>query len=235
MGLKQSKETEDGPTDMATLLILFANCYKKLKLPGSLIKEIFDFAGLHASSSSCSTRHLRGHSNQNEIYLSHKLPGGNLYFEPVLFLYEVTSKDQGWSSYSEHHGTYNGAYSWGEANLLISDTGLSAEFFEAASSSSTKRHEVYRNLHAHKEWQDHVKEFGEDSKLLQTYKDVKRLLHSSLVGETVPSDIYLQLWLRSLYPGWLNQVKEARMTVIWKLVHWEEFVIAKRAVLNRGT
>lgn len=138
---------------------------------------------------------FRGGGNQNQIYLALTLSPS--YQRQLTFIeFEIESKDQGWSSYPADQGSRT-SNTWGEVSL---------------SCSPDERHHVYRNIHAGKNFESQTVVFDADH-------DLCKAVHQHAArGESVD----LQLWLRSMYPGWQQTVRLARMTVKWHFTEWQK-------------
>lgn len=96
----------------------------------------------------------------------------------------VVSKDQGWSSYEEDHGTYRNSWTWFELSV-----GPSSD-----ASVEKWRGEVVRNLHAHDEFKEHTVEVMD-----------KTLYEKAESGDA------LTVWAHADFPGWENTV--AKVTI----------------------
>lgn len=139
---------------------------------------------------------FRGGGNQNEVYLTMTLPP-LLCRRFSLIEFEVESKDQGWSSYPDEQGTRT-SHTWGEVSL---------------SCTPDERHHVYRNIHAGAKFERQVVPFPIDHDFCQSIK--KR------VDQSEPQTV--QLWLRSLYPGWQQTLRHAEIRVFWHFTEWQQY------------
>ncbi len=104
----------------------------------------------------------------------------------------ITSRDQGWSSFSQSHGTYEGSWTWFEAEVRPSNGG-----------QDCIRRELCRNVHAGRQYKSHVIEWRYDAE-----DEEERNLVRSLGGE---SSISVVPWAR--FPGWKNNVSCASIDV----------------------
>ncbi|KAK2612508.1 hypothetical protein QQS21_001446 [Conoideocrella luteorostrata] len=115
---------------------------------------------------------------------------------PVLELkVSITSKDQGWSSYPNYHGTYSHTYSWFEVSVR--------------SSADTKppKKEIVRNVHAGSEYKTHTVSWtvnSEDERQSRWVRSLRR-------GD------YIDLTIWAEFAGWENHVEAAEMTVVTTL------------------
>ncbi|WVQ79875.1 hypothetical protein IAT38_001975 [Cryptococcus sp. DSM 104549] len=98
---------------------------------------------------------------------------------------ETLSKDQGWSSFPQHHGTYRDNYTWFEIALLRDGREV-----------PESRQETQHNVHA-------GKDFKHPTTTLTAADPVVRLARQ---------DDRLILWARALYPGWSNHFKKGTVT-----------------------
>ncbi|KAL9631819.1 MAG: hypothetical protein Q9164_005689 [Protoblastenia rupestris] len=115
-----------------------------------------------------------------------------------------TSIDQGWSSYPEEHGTYEGSWSWFEAGLrsdtrggygpVVNDHGGDTRGQEM---DRYVRFRLQSNRHAGREPETYKIEFGQESPLLQKMK----------AGDVI------DLLACAQYPGWRNIVHEAGIEI----------------------
>ncbi len=106
-------------------------------------------------------------------------------------LFEMKGKDQGWSGYRSHHGTYENTWSWYEAVVrreLVEEGGYFVEVF---------RLELHRNRHAGQQIETYRTEFDLDHDLVKTLKD----------------DDVIDLDACARFPGWECQVYEASIEV----------------------
>ena len=99
--------------------------------------------------------------------------------------FTFTSCDQGWSSYPEHRGTYDGSWTWLE-------TGITRDH---DTNTFLGRWELQRNRHAGEGPEDYRVEFGKEHELFTSLSK----------GDKIA------LWARALYPAWQNFVHEANI------------------------
>jgi hypothetical protein len=95
------------------------------------------------------------------------------------------SRDQGWSSYPESHGTREGGNTWFELTL---DNGMTDE--------EIVRVEVVRNIHAGKAWDTH-RAVIEDERVLKQAEEGDRL----------------SVWVLASWAGWVNHVRLVQIEV----------------------
>ena len=133
----------------------------------------------------------------------------------------LTSKDQGWSSYPEYNGSFDGSHSWW--NLGTERLGQKSAFSEqdsvqTASKPSTetdseapgespcstwtlvKEIPIQYNRHAKKELESYVIELDGDHELLESFRPGDRMVLSAC----------------ACYPGWVNYVKQAELKIWFK-------------------
>ena len=111
----------------------------------------------------------------------------------LVFTYR--SKDQGWSSYGEDHGSYRNSWTWFEAGLRKFDRG---EESLSLVDRPERRYRLQSNRHAGQEAEDYLFEFERDHPLLKEMQ----------AGDEVV------LWALARYGGWENFV-EAAAIQIW--------------------
>lgn len=155
--------------------------------------------------------------NANQLYLELPIDLNQSEFIPYSVIYEVKSKDQGWSSSNTRHkGTRYESYTWGEACLSI---------------SPHERFEVYRNIHAGRDWEVQQKVFDENHPMVIFMRDMLPSTNTQTADDTTEGKneesskklledhvayirshaVTLQLYVRSLYPGWVNNINYARI------------------------
>ncbi|KAL0488666.1 hypothetical protein AKO1_008827 [Acrasis kona] len=149
-------------------------------IPLDIVINILEFANYTASITGENAQSFR-EVNANHNYLSIKAPTGTSPitgepFKITKIAFEVSSHDQGWSDVREHHGTYNGSYTYGEISLLRNNEEVG------------NRTRCYTNLTATSSWQLHKKDFFMDSDFIKSIQ---------------PGD-EIAVFLRSEYPGWCN-------------------------------
>lgn len=191
----------------ADILVLLTNSNrsKTFRLPLQILVEIFAYADYYPETKKIRDQIVPGGRDQNDLHLS--LPVMRMkYFDVHEIVYTVESKDQGWSSSPENQkGTRFGSYTWAEAAL---------------STDPTVRYEMCVNIHAGTSYERQSKTYGVGSDLYQAL--VEHLAAVSGGEENHPCE--LQLWIRSLYPGWANHVKYGAIKVRWRLGNWQDFI-----------
>jgi hypothetical protein len=166
----------------------------------------------------------RGHGNQNEVYLSIPIVPPRYAKRLSGLCFKITSKDQGWSSYPSEQGTRT-SNTWGEASL---STGNNTD----TDITSDARFHVYRNIHAGREFETQTITFDVDSDLCKAIIQLMKANHNNCNnntnsdndGNTPPS---LQLWLRSMYPGWQQTVSYAEVRMMWRFSEYQQFACDK--------
>jgi len=118
-------------------------------------------------------------SNDSVPYLvSRPIPAGKTLKKAII---TVISKDQGWSSYQDDHGTYRNSWTWFELSV-------------GSGSGEKWRGEVVRNLHAHGEFKEHTVE-----------------ITSEELYEKAESGDVLTVWALARFPGWKNTIKKVKI------------------------
>lgn len=130
----------------------------------------------------------------------------------------IESRDQGWSSYPDDHGTYRGSWTWfevekGDASILRG-TEQEGEGEEqnlhpdndardpTSQPSSAKGQEIVRNIHAGKTWHKHIISWAADDEDA-TGKWVREIKRGDVIV----------LSAHARFPGWTNRVRSARIAV----------------------
>lgn len=103
-------------------------------------------------------------------------------------IFTFCTQDQGWSSYPEHHGTYNQSYTWMETGL-----------YEYGGSAGTQRWELQRNRHAGQRPEYYTVELDQDHELM------RMLEQGDCIG----------MWARAKYPGWSHRVFGAKIELVF--------------------
>jgi len=116
--------------------------------------------------------------------ISKPIPPGKKLREVVV---TIVSKDQGWSSYPEDHGTYRNSWTWFELSI-----GSSSE-----APAEKWRGEVVRNLHAHGELKEHTIKISD-----------KGLYEKAESGDV------LTVWAHARFLGWRNTVKQVKIRYV---------------------
>mmetsp|Transcript_33400 Transcript_33400/g.34032 ORF Transcript_33400/g.34032 Transcript_33400/m.34032 type:complete len:346 (+) Transcript_33400:105-1142(+) len=148
--------------DNVDVILVFFGLYSLNRLPSQLIGIVLEWAGYSASLRKTCSDHTSGSNNENRTHMTYNMKYIP-YFTPIRFSINVESKDQGWSSYPEQHGTRT-SNAWCELGL----------------SFTNQRFPVCRNIHAGRDWELQVKEFDNDSevmKLIQIYKNLMESNH----------------------------------------------------------
>lgn len=180
---------------LADVLIICSNIStSKNALPSDvLIMALKDFAGYWPEMRKACTVEGRFPNNADAVYL--ELPLRAIEgITPVHIEVEVISKDQGWSSYPSEAGKRT-SNSWGELAL---------------STDMTKRHSVYRNIHAGKVYETHLAVFNGDSAMVSE-------LQEALLAAEPGQAVNLRLMARSAYPAWVNYIASASITVLYRV------------------
>jgi hypothetical protein len=140
--------------------------------------------------------------NQDDVYVSLELFCGldqKRLFVPRSITFYATTRDQGWSSYREEQGTRRGSHTWVEGCVSTTAT------------SEMKRVELHRNIHAGREWEEWEVVMDSHTPLLV------ELRKDGFVGKQAA----IEMRLRSQYPGWCCNCREARIEVNFDLMGFE--------------
>jgi hypothetical protein len=130
-------------------------------------------------------------SDGSVSYLTSKpIPGGKKLKKVVI---TIVSKDQGWSSYPDDHGTYRNSRTWFE----LSVGGQPMRGAKGKGVVERWRGEVARNLHAHGEFKE------------QNIEILDRRLY-----ERAESGDVLTVWAHARFQGWRNTVKQVEIRYV---------------------
>jgi len=192
------------------------------RLPGDLVPSILDFAQLwDVKGTARSLRpdrvgELQAPKLQTSLIVPSYLPRGAV--RRVRFI--VESRDQGWSSYPEDHGTDRGSWTWFEAGIRGLDTSntddqatllepvdcqhrnaLDAEHKRLCLQDVTRykygSRRIVTNIHAGREFQKHVVEWDMYHQDADVRKMIKELKGSHRI----------EVSAHAKFPGWCNYVK----------------------------
>ena len=162
---------------------LLAGEYDVPSLPELVVDKIIDDAR-YWNWVSKETTEKKSLRGSREPYLSIEVPAE--CHQVKLIVMECESHDQGWSSYPNDKGTRRNSWTWGDLSVLSSEA---VEEF--------KQDRVYTNLHATDSWEMHRQEYGASDQLVKHLTPGKRLVLS----------------LNAMFPGWVNNVRYAKLTV----------------------
>jgi len=206
------------------------------KLPGDLIPLILDFAQywdvVHSAHSPRPDRigELQAPKLQTALIVPQHIPRGAI--RRIRFITE--SRDQGWSSYPEDHGTYRGSWTWFETGIRGLDASntedqatllqpvdcqhrnaLDVEHRQLCMQDVTRykygSRSIATNIHAGVDFAKHVVEwdgYHEDD-------DVRRMVKELKGGHRIEVSAHAK------FPGWCNYVKfvtiEIECTIVRKM------------------
>jgi len=275
------------PADVAMLFLQFSHPSpdresksKSLVLPADLIFLVFKFVGegFLTQTQTVDRRDVRaGSENEARLDLCAFLAKNGrlgLRLESLssknqnpIRVKEVAircrSHDQGWSSYPDQKGQRTSS-SWADCCVAVLREGEDRASALSQLDKSNKCHQVYRNLHASRHWEDSVKVFSQGSVLIDALETAVDELQRSRgaatalraiepgaeanaatnasrsgasgvreAGVNIPppqpnsmapiSDITVQLWSRSCYPGWRNHLEFSSIEIVYELRsydHW---------------
>ena len=151
---------------------------------------------------------LLNKANSNIFYASLKIPTLPEHAKVLSTRIKIDSHDQGWSSFPQYRNTREQSYTWGELAVTVSEEDsieglcdgsilLIDNQLERVINGST-RLELFRNLHANRDWETHHFETKALNKILKS-------------GDVV--------WIiaRSCYPGWSVSVKDPLIQVEFEI------------------
>jgi hypothetical protein len=170
-------------------------------LPPELALDIIDLAQywktLHVSLGPDAETSVSAHEGSRVLLRTPPIPtskdgrGGRI--RRVDF--RTVSHDQGWSSYQDLQGTYDGSYTWFEAAFISSRPLLMGGGDD--DDEQSERLIISRNIHASREWKEHNLSLGADHPILQKAKPGQQMA----------------LIARAMYGRWVNHIKEAEVTI----------------------
>ncbi|KAM0748458.1 hypothetical protein T439DRAFT_327719 [Meredithblackwellia eburnea MCA 4105] len=205
---------ESGEEGLATragdIRLLHLSLCRKGNLPSEVGWLILDYAEYWLSEVTPSdTRYTlpmarargnNGDVDQRVILSSTAIHGGALEACVRAVVVTIDSRDQGFSSFPEHHGTRNGSSSWFEIMLVRPSSDYasqnSQEMFESAW-EPIHRCEVHRNIHASR---------------LFTEKTTSFYAGHPLVDKARKGDKFVLLALAQ-YPLWMNVTRSCAIEV----------------------
>jgi hypothetical protein len=178
------------------------------KLPPELVPSILDFAEYWLLSE----KSLRRHQSIAQRHLQRDDGGerGFLYLlsDPIAsdylqysslhpvrkIIFTLSSRDQGWSDFSNDHGTRNNSWTWFDA--VVQDT---ATDYAAA----PPRRRLATNIHAGQDWEKQVITWGEDAEDEEESHWIKTLEREQMIG--------VEVYAR--FQAWTNRVRWAKIQI----------------------
>jgi hypothetical protein len=166
----------------------------KKKLPAELVLQILDYAQYWVLSEVSKDRVLsyleRDCRDRTPYLISEPIQGGGR--SPVREIhFEIWSHDQGWSNFTEDHGTYRNSWTWFDLGIER------APGREGVSGCSDVR--LATNMHASRVTQERQVVFRAEDDL--------PWMRSLQAGDRI------SIIPRALYPGWQNFVEKARISI----------------------
>jgi len=175
-------------------IFLFINFLNQTKLPFDILYQIFfEYADLSVALRIADERSVSV-KDGDTVYFAPQFDRSNSLrlFIPKRFVTQIVSKDQGWSSYPSEQGKRS-SNTWGTIRV---------------SSVPEFSVEVYRNIHAGRKWEQICSCFDENSALVNILvSQLQRVLDYKLESFEV------RLLLHARYPGWVNYVLSAEMSI----------------------
>jgi len=198
------------------------------KLPGDIIPLVLDYAQMwNVKESTCSLRpdrvgELQAPKLQAALFVPNYLPRGSI--RRIKFI--VESRDQGWSSYPQDHGTYRGSWTWFEAGIRgfdASNVGDQATLLEPVDCQhrnalddehksvclqdvtrykyGSKR--IVTNVHAGRDFRQHVVYWD----LYHEDGDVRTMVQELGGGHRIEVSAHAR------FPGWSSYVKSVAIEI----------------------
>ncbi|RYH23933.1 hypothetical protein EON65_17285 [archaeon] len=184
--------------DMVVLLKNIARTRSRMSLPKDILFGILKDNMAKSKLTKVRKQEQRYGGNADQLYMFFPMRKFEFHV-PISIEIQVDSKDQGWSSYPDEHGTRN-SWTWGELAL-------------STDPDTIERQWVYTNIHAGKEWEKQTMIFSLNDDLLQRLCGVLREADVGYGSRVLD----LQLYVRSMYPGWENFIRYASISVEYRL------------------
>lgn len=233
------------------------------RVPPELVNEILDHAEYFPHKIIAKKEETESVPNRDErtkVYLTAKIPDFKAFDEGTAgkggaqgaggrpgrvrrLVFRTSSRDQGWSSYSEHHGTYIGAWSWLDVELwrdvpeggLKDDEGVTeGEGEHAKKVVKDGKYKVgtwllQRNKHAVRQSTDHeiiwdwkedelddlAEEKWEEGETGGWFKGGK-IRNGKFVRELKGGD-EIRVTINCLYPGWRCTIEKCEIECFWAI------------------
>ncbi|MCJ1426225.1 hypothetical protein MMC29_004128 [Sticta canariensis] len=119
-------------------------------------------------------------------------------------VFTIRSHDQGWSSFPEHHGTFENSWTWFEAVVLNKSeesghaTNVGLNSIDIFDSTNVRRHHLQSNRHAIGQAEDHTISIGRGHEIFNGLKAEDRIL----------------LVAFAQYSGWVNHIQDAKIEIL---------------------
>lgn len=182
------------------------------KLPPDVVPDILEYAEYWVKSSASCTYHMTVTENDMRVGSrttdSPELQGALYHTSPLIAgdyehlsplhplrkaVFTITSKDQGWSSYPQDHGTYANSWTWFEAMVL--------DWTESSPEIPARR--ICTNVHAGRDYKTHQVTWCWNSEDESERVWITSLRRGQKIG--------IQVWAR--FPGWSNSVRAATIDI----------------------
>jgi len=210
---------------------------KAPRLPAEIILLVFQFAGLHAVTFASNSNEVQTHGDDADLLnlvlrlptppalLPQRAVRGRILtlFRPSCVRVDVSTHDQGWSSYPQDRGKRN-SNTWVE---LAAETWRGSQLAGPVTSSEVgivcgKRFFVARNLHAIGRYEEQSITFDSDHELLRELGNF--LTAQCNVTILKQRHIRLAIYLKSRYPGWACFCRGCSVKVSWELSGYENLL-----------
>jgi hypothetical protein len=208
LGDAENLATDPTPCTTSDILEVACMLLRQKQLPIDVTSQILDMAEFWLSFSSENNEKLQGFDNMDELYLTLTVPSTNTLNLPEGVLLskcrrlaaDCTSRDQGWATHgSEHNGSYVACFSWSEIGIQ--------KKLESGEVQESPRFIFCPNFRASSQYRHHRRFFHDTEGILQY----------------VSSGVNVQMFLRSMYGGWTNTAKYAKLRAYFALELMEEF------------
>jgi hypothetical protein len=203
--VKNTDPVQHSPEEILYIAFLLG---RKKQLPFDVVNQILDWAELWLAFENFTSDPLHGRDNMNELYLRLDIPNVRELNAPKGVILprcrriavDLISRDQGWSTFETHlNQTYTGSSSWSEVMVEKITTDNQIE--------ESPRFRICPNFRAHQRFRHHRKFFDNPEGLLQY----------AHLGTSI------QLYIRSMYPGWTNTAVHARLRAYFTVELLEDY------------
>ena len=168
-----------------------------------IVPQILDEAGYWTQQTIVRNAERRISENgAGTIYLETQPIQTSMRYSVRRIVFEVRSKDQGWSSYPRQHGTYDGSWTWfGVTKSQHPKNEMRTRGVNRQQESTSIL--LFRNIHAGRQVQTHTIEWTDRHDDDEIRNFVRSLVHGDC--------IQLGVWAR--FPNWFNHVLGARISI----------------------
>ncbi|KAK6537180.1 hypothetical protein TWF694_011377 [Orbilia ellipsospora] len=207
VSLSKTQDVSEG-LSILDVLNVYGMFTIKLKLPPKATKSILDYASYWAKHRVSKTETMSVDEKVlHTPYLSIPILGPSVR----RILFRTKSHDQGWSSYREQQGTYEGSYSWIEIRVHLRDSNSPSKLVDDTKrQDALKTRRLQSNVHARWESTEHTNDWditNTDDTEIASFLSALRFEDRLLINP------------RAMFSGWECHIDEAEIIVYSTL--WE--------------